>query len=430
MTSAELSKLQQTGLTEIKTPQELVHIRHKITLLQYKYWILMLRTYRELYEEGKRFGEEDFCYLSMEGVKESIGYLPKLQEFRDDLEKLRQEAIIFNILEKDGEKAQQGQGFISEWKLSSSRVGVRFPVALRRAVENLSDKKSIFHLLNWQVFNSLSGKYEAILYKLCKDYVGTGRTRKFSVELYREYMGIAPEEYADFKRLNQWCISGPAKKINASPVCDITVEPKFERESRRVVSIQFLVQQKRQTVLDFGEDPVFSQARIRISPAKQKEYLANKDPEIIGYSIRRANEYADEKEKKGEEVDIGKVYAKAISEDWGIEYKSKLEAAEKKAETAKKRKSSEAEKAGEAKLRDEFRKEWEARAEAALAGLGDEDETRLFERWKFEENPVPAIYAKRGKATVMFRVWARQQLLPKPDEEGFATWLRERGANG
>lgn len=35
----------------IKTPQELVHIKHKISLLQYKYWVLMLRAYREVYEE-------------------------------------------------------------------------------------------------------------------------------------------------------------------------------------------------------------------------------------------------------------------------------------------------------------------------------------------------------------------------------------------
>ena len=35
---------------DIKTPQELVHIKHKITLLQYKYWVLMLRAYREAYE--------------------------------------------------------------------------------------------------------------------------------------------------------------------------------------------------------------------------------------------------------------------------------------------------------------------------------------------------------------------------------------------
>lgn len=419
--ATELTKLQQSNLSEIKTPQELVHIKHRISLLQYKYWILMLRTYRELYEEGERFGPGDFCYLSMAGVAEAIGYQPKTKELEEDLEKIRQEPIFFNVLEKDGEKAKRGQGFISEWHVSSNRVGVVFPPVLRHAVENLDRKDSIFHLLNWHIFNSFTGKYEAILYKLCKDFVGVGWTKKFSLEQFRDYMGIGPEEYPDFKRLNQWCISGPVKKINESELSDVIIEPVFTREKRRVVEIQFRVAYKRQTVLDFGDDPAFRFAKVRITPSQQRKYLAGRDPETVELSIRRANEYAEEKERKGETVDIQKVYAKAISENWGDEYREKLKVAEEKAERSRKKARAEEAAAAGDKLRAEFEAEWKGRADAALEALGEDSLRQMFETWKDEANP-PSVMLKKGTDSVPFRIWARERVLPKPQPADFDAW--------
>ena len=201
----------------IKTPQELIHIKHKITLLQYKLWILGLRAYRDAFEASP-FGleQDEMCYVPMSELEKHLGYQPKTGDLEDDLETIRIEPIVFNILEKDREKAKTGVGFISTWYVSSYRIGVTFPATIRQAIEQLGDRDKLFSLLNWAVFNSFSGKHEAVLYKMCKDYVRVRRTKVFTIQEYRDYMGIKEHEYPDFKRLNQWVISGPIKAINSS----------------------------------------------------------------------------------------------------------------------------------------------------------------------------------------------------------------------
>jgi hypothetical protein len=32
--------------------------------------------------------------------------------------------------------------------------------------------KAMFSLISWDIFNHFTGKHEAIIYKLCKDYIG------------------------------------------------------------------------------------------------------------------------------------------------------------------------------------------------------------------------------------------------------------------
>ncbi len=310
---------------QIKTPQELVHIKHKITLRQYKYWILALRAYREAYEQGRAPDEAGFHRLSIADLKASLGYEPVRAELRTDLEAIRKEAIIYNVLGKDGKTVQRGAGFISEWEVSANWVGFKLPGFLAECVERLDLKNAIFQSLNWAIFNSFSGKYEAILYKLCKDYVGVRRTPYLDMEKFREYMGLGSGEYSEFKDLNKFVISGPIKKINESEIADITVSVEFRKESRRVVGLQFFVAMRRQSALDFGVDPTFAAAKIVISPVQQAKYLAERSSSEIVMAIERANAYAAEKEAKGETVNLGAIYQTAITAGWGKEYQAKLQ---------------------------------------------------------------------------------------------------------
>ncbi|TRZ56119.1 MAG: RepB family plasmid replication initiator protein [Rhodocyclaceae bacterium] len=310
--------------TPIKTPQELVHIKHKITLRQYKYWVLFLKSYREAYEGSIPADDAGFHRISANSLKEYLGYEPVKAELRSDLEAIRKEAIIYNVLGKDGKTSQRGSGFISEWEVSSSSVGFKLPGFLVDCVERLDLKNAMFQALNWAVFNSFSGKYEAVLYKLCKDYVGVRRTPQMPIEQFREYMGLNEGEYAEFKDLNKFVISGPIKKINENKISDISIEVNFKKESRRVVGLQFFVTHKQQAGFSFGDDPAFAAARVTISLAQQQKYLGLKPPEEIALAIERANTYTDEQESKGLEVNIGAVYQTAITQGWGAEYLAKL----------------------------------------------------------------------------------------------------------
>ena len=420
----------------IKTPQELVHIKHRISLLQYKYWVLMLRAYREAYEEqGRELADSAYCYLPMSRLAEHLGYEPKTAEIERDFEAIRKEPIIFNVLEKDGQKGKSGRGFISEWYVSSNRIGVVFPPMIRQAIENLDNRDSIFHLLNWSVFNSFTGKYEAILYKLCKDYVGTGRTPYMPLDKFRGYMGIKDTEYPDFKRLNQWVISGPIKRINESELADITIEPELKREVRKVVGLWFKVTAKKQTAMDFGDDPAFRFAKVAVSLAQQRQYLENKGGELVELSIQRANEYATEQEKQGKEVNLGALYRKAIEEDWGKEYESKKarEAEKQAAEAARLHQEAE-DKATERRkeLRASFERE---RITAAFKALTLDDRRRHFEVYTGEGGDGSAAFWNLEKADFTeslsrskFLTWLRKTLTPAFDEAAFKAWVKAKYA--
>ena len=327
-----LPRQRQNQPVSIKTPQELVHIKHKITLRQYKYWVLALKSYREAYEAGIQPDDSGFYFMPMRQIEEHLGYTPNKVELRSDMEALRKEAIIFNVLGKDGKQSQRGSGFISEWEVSSNWIGYKLPDFLLKCVEQLDLKNAIFQQLNWNVFNSFSGKYEAILYKLCKDYIGVHRTPYMPITVFREYMGLRENEYAEFKDLNKFVISGPIRKINESNVADIEIDVEMSKESRRVVGLQFLVKRKNQMDLGFGDDPAFANARITIALAQQQKYLSEKSAEEIALAIERANDYAAAEEAKGEEVNLGALYQTAIMRGWGVEQKAKLEVAAKKIE--------------------------------------------------------------------------------------------------
>lgn len=322
MSSNEKAGTEAQPVTEFKIPQQCAHIRHRISLLQYKYWVLMLRAYREQYEAGKRFESGELCYLSMKDLSRSLGYKPRSSVLAKDIERIRKEELHFNVLEKDGCKAGRGWCFVSEWHVSSNRLGVVFPPGVRRAVEDLDKGDSIYHMLDWNAFNSFSRKFDAVIYKLCKDYVGAGRSPSFSLEQYRDYLGIHPCGYNDPSEFKRRCVVDPMKRINESEFSDIRIEAKFEIMNGHLVSIRFNVMPKvREEPID---SPAFRFAKVEIPSGTQRKFLSKRSPESIERSILMANMYLDEMSQIGKDVDCLAAYANAIIDDWGIDYEARL----------------------------------------------------------------------------------------------------------
>ena len=352
--------------------------------------------------------------MPMQRLTEHLGYEPNKTELRADLEALRKEAIIYNVLGKDGKAAQRGSGFISEWEVSSNWVGYKLPDFLVKCVERLDLKNAIFQQLNWNIFNSFSGKYEAILYKLCKDYVGVQRTPYMPIAVFREYMGLHDNEYSAFKDLNKFVISGPLKKINESKLADIEIEAELTKESRRVVGLQFLVKRKFQMDFGFGDDPAFAMAKVTISLAQQQKYLSEKPGEEIALAIERANEYATEQEKKGSEVNFGALYQTAIMQGWGTEHKAKLEIEAKKIEKkTKAEKAKEADKELDAKA-EQDRNQLRKTAKERFDQLGSTEQAGLVNEFGSTLKGFPlTTFKKTGVSSAM--------LAPT-----FATWLITR----
>jgi Initiator Replication protein len=419
----------------IKTPQELVHIKHKISLRQYKYWLLMLRAYREAYELDTIPNDQGYYQLPIATFEKWLGYELVRGELKADLESIRREPIIYNVLGKDGKKILRGAGFISEWELTANWVGFKLPGFLMESIQQLDLKNSIFQKINWEVFNSFTGKYEAILYKLCRDYIGSRRTPTMTIQAYREYMGLKESEYAEFKNLNRFVIAAPVKQINESQLSDIIVEVVFTREKRQTATVQFLVTPKLQTAMNFGDDDAFSLAKVSIALTQQKEYLTSKEPKMIELSIQRANEYGEEQEKLGKEVNFGALYRKAIEEDWGKEYQSKKAREAEKVAVITQEKTTEAvenKKNKLSELKEDFRR---LQVTKALKSISFERKRVLATKYVAEVgqgrassyDPVRVEFNDKTETTY-FSIWLRKEVIPEFDEAAFASWLKnEKG---
>lgn len=358
MTKKSLATLSKA----VKAPQAIVHIKHSITLNQYKLWVLLLKKWRELYELKELPDEKGFYKISKEEIKSHIGYELSKFEFRRDLGKLRQEPITVNYFEKDDGEVLHDMGFISESKTYTKAIRFRLPSFLEDVMKGLDQPKAIFQLINWEIFNHFTGKYEAIIYKLCRDYVGVINTPYMTIEEFREYVGLKPNEYKGFMDLHRYIIKNPVNKINESSLSDITVSYSLRREGKKVIGLYFSAKNKHQTSIPFQEfkqNLVFQFAKIHIETSLQSEYLALRSPEEIELCIERVNEYAEEQNKGGKTVNYGALYRKSILEGWHIGY------AEHKAQKAAIALKSEAEKEAKERQADAERieKEKELKAE-------------------------------------------------------------------
>ena len=346
-----------------RTPQELVHIKHSISARQYKYWFLLLKAYKELIEANIQADKDGFYSVSLSDISNLMGYEPVKKELKADLETLRQQPIIINYLEKDGKPVTHGMGFFLLWKVSSTKISFKLPSFIEKVVQGDLEAKQMFLLLNWDIFNSFGGKYEAIIYKLCKDYIGVGRTPYFTVEEYRDYIGLKENEYKQFFELNRWTISKPIKNINDNEMSDILVKVVLEKKGVKVIGLHFEMEYKATTpVLEIAPlepNPTFEKSLITIPPNKQLEYLGQFSEDQIKAIIDRANGYIDKLKADGKKASIGAIYNKAFLESWGLdnweaEQKAKAEADEKKRqEKAKKEAEEKAKKEAEERERQE-----------------------------------------------------------------------------
>lgn len=370
-----------------RTPQELVHIKHSISARQYKYWFLLLKAYKELIEAKTQADKDGFYSVSLSDISSLMGYEPVKKELKADLEALRQQPIIINYLEKDGKPVTHDMVFLSEWKVSSTKISFKLPSFIEKVVQGNLEAKQMFLLLNWDIFNSFGGEYEAIIYKLCKDYIGVGRTPYFTVEEYRGYIGLKENEYKQFFRLNEWTLTKPVKNINDNEMSDILVKVVLEKKGVKVIGLHFEMEYEATTpVLEIAPiepNPAFEKSLITIPPNKQLEYLGQFSEDQIKAIIDRANDYIDKLKADGKKASVGAIYNKAFLESWGLdnweaEQKAKAEAEERKRQV-KAKKEAEAKVKKEAEEREKQERAERERCFSVFEALPQEEQEAILD---------------------------------------------------
>lgn len=334
------TKITKHKKTEIKAPQAVVHIKHTITLRQYKIWLVVLQKYRDFFVSKEHLDEEGYFSFPKKDLDEIIGYEFKKEVLKQELNNIRRESIIISFLEKGGEKATEGMGFISRWKVTSKTISIELPPFLKKVMEGLENEKAMFQLLNWQIFNHFSGKHEAVIYKLCRDYIGAKNTPYMEMEKFREYMGIKKDEYPEFKTLNHYVIKKAVANINKSEISDITIKVQYRIENKKVIGLYFIVERRKQMPIPF---PGFEEKQsiehiekmidLGISPIKAKQLEKKYGIECLTRNI----DYTLEMQKKGIITQSLSGYLiKAITDDIGQGHELQKQAKARKIEEKKK----------------------------------------------------------------------------------------------
>jgi hypothetical protein len=219
-----------------------IQITSKLSLVQHKAWLVLLRNaYQELRNQNikkHRMRLSEFATYLGYGKNGGDGY------FREILEGLVDTKVSWNILSKDGP---------GEWGMASMLAGLRvkngvveydYSAFMRKKFYN----SKMFALLNLQILDLFSSKYSLVIYNLCNDHTGTGRTPFIGLAQFREFVGLEQSEYPTFKSLNRRVIKEPVAEINR--LSDILVNVEYSKEKRRVIGLEFVIRENPQLKLD------------------------------------------------------------------------------------------------------------------------------------------------------------------------------------
>lgn len=405
----KLKKIYNSEDVSIKAPPAVVHIKHSITLRQYKLWIILLQRYQEIFQSGEQPDENGFYSMDKSEIDNLMGYEYRKDEMRRDFLAIRKEPIELNYIEKGGTPVIHGMGFISEYKVTLKRVRFILPSFLKQVMQGLDQPKAMFQLINWEIFNHFTGKHEAVIYKLCRDYMGICRTPYMTIAEFRQYMGLKDGEHPEFKHFKRRIIDAPVSRINESTLSDISIEVEYikdEEDGRKTKGLIFHVSKKHQQMLpfiEFEENPAFKFAKITIKASDQTKYLATHAPEEIALCIERANEYGEQLIKKGKIAEYGAIYRKAITEGWHEQYKEQKALAER-IEQDKKDAITKAQQAKtEADHIEQTKKEQGEKLWAEFQAMPEAEQKALIERVCIAKPKTRADYIKHGLNSGLLR---------------------------
>jgi hypothetical protein len=146
-------------------------------------------------------------------------------------------AIARLEIERDGKRyirRVQLLGATDEGRDDGALLYYRFPAELRSIIR----KSSIFARLHKDVIFALSSKYSLSLYEVCKKRVNLDHkwSEEFTVERFRQLLGVEPGKLEQFKNLNKWAIQPAVAEVNFLSDFGCVVEP--VRAGRMVIKIR------------------------------------------------------------------------------------------------------------------------------------------------------------------------------------------------
>lgn len=250
------------GKTRAEIPQELltgplkrqtvkknvaaIHVSGKLTLLQRKLSnVLLLNAYDDL--ETKTKHRIDARTLTL-----MIGYNSNdIETLKDALRGLAETLVEWDILSEKGEPDWGVSALLASAQLKDGVCEYSYSTVL---AEKMSDPEVFAHI-NVNIQRRFSSGYGLALYENCYRFVRTGSTGWWSLDLFRQLMGVdGSAYYQSFKQLNAKIIKPAVAEVNRNS--NIIIAPEFRKKGRAVSEIRFSIRENPQLAMfdiDDGE---------------------------------------------------------------------------------------------------------------------------------------------------------------------------------
>ena len=238
-----------------------IHIKNDISCLQRKVWnVLLSNAYEEL--PDVRAVTHSITVRDLMGLSgfnsKNVGYL------KDALEDMVTTKLNWNIIDERGKTEWGVSTALASATIKDGICSYAYSPHLREKLYN----PEYYAPLNILILSSFSSGHALALYENCVRYRGINQTPIFSVELFRDLIGVGENSsYDDFKVLNKAVIKPALKEVNT--VSDIKIDVEMKKEKRRVVGLKFTIQDNAQATLPMEAPHTFNVAIL----TKLQEYF-------------------------------------------------------------------------------------------------------------------------------------------------------------
>ena len=218
------------------SPAIQIQIQGKITDLQRSTWnVLLANAYHEL-------PIKDLHRISVAELAKGLGFdSPNEEYLSETLEALVNCIVKWNVLGKDPKVGSGVASLLGSVEIENGICTYSFAPHLRYKLYN----PRIYTKLNLSLQKRITSRYAFILWEICFDYFNTtrnqGETPFIPLDTFKEWMGIARDDYPTFKTLNQRVIKPAIKEINERTNFSIEIEHK--RIGRKIGEMKFKISQ-------------------------------------------------------------------------------------------------------------------------------------------------------------------------------------------
>lgn len=407
-----------------------IHIRNDISCLQRKLWnVLLSNAYDELPDRDIQFHE-----IRVKDLMEEVGFDSKnVAYLKQALEDMVTTKLTWNILDDKGKQEWGVSAALASASISGGICYYSYSAHLRPKLHN----PEIFAPIPLGVLRRFGGGHALALYENCLRYRLISQTPWFSLDVFRDLLGVGDNgSYDDFKVLNRAVIKPSMQEVNT--VSDIHLELELKREKRKVVGIKFVIDGNQQASLPIdAPDNNFNhelltdlQEKFCLSEKQSKEILVTHSDERIGAVMR----YVEERYRAGA-IKEGKIAPYFLSTIKSYDHANSVSSIDKaKQDERKAREIAADHETKMGALREEFISSRTSQVEAHCGGLEQSDRDTLlgaFEEYLQNHNGgVLQFYRKNGlkskAAYSEFIKFVAERILP-PFDVSFNAFLKQKG---